>query len=369
MSSAQIEIQIIAIVVAIACAIPGVFLVLRKMAMISDAISHSILFGVVIGFFLIKDLNSPLLVISAGLTGVLTVFLVEVLIKSNLVKEDASIGLVFPFLFSIGVILISKYAGNIHLDIDSVILGELVFAPFNRLVISGYDIGPVSLYKMLVILILNIIFVLVFYKELKISIFDEGLSKTLGFSPIILHYSLMSVISITAVGAFDVIGSVLVVALMIISPATAYLISENVQSMIITSVLVAIISSISGYWVAHYYDASIAGSMCIMAGVCFFVVLFFAPEKGIISSLRLRYKQKLMFFTKMLTVHLLQHEKSPDELVENSIEHLHKNIKWDIDFSRKVIKYAINEKLVVQKDNLLELTEKGRELALESILK
>ncbi len=171
MSFEQFEIQLIASVVAAACAIPGVFLVLRRMAMMSDAISHAILLGIVLAFFVIPDISSPLLIIGAALSGVLTVSLVELLNKTRLVKEDASIGLVFPVLFSIGVILIARYAWSVHLDVHAVLLGELAFAPFDRLIIFGNDIGPKSLYVMSAILILNVIFISLFYKELKIATF------------------------------------------------------------------------------------------------------------------------------------------------------------------------------------------------------
>ena len=139
MNAAQIEIQLVAAVVAAACALPGVFLVLRRMAMMSDAISHAILLGIVLAFFITHDLTSPFLVAAAALTGVLTVTLVELLNRSRLVREDAAIGLVFPAMFSLGVILISRFAGDVHLDTDSVLLGELAFAPFNRMSIFGYD--------------------------------------------------------------------------------------------------------------------------------------------------------------------------------------------------------------------------------------
>src|SRR3712207_3635749 len=113
MSTQQIEIQLIAAVVAIACALPGVFLVLRRMALMSDAISHAILLGIVLAFFVTEDITSPFLILAAAATGVLTVSLVELLNRTRLVKEDAAIGLVFPALFSIGVILIARFAGNV----------------------------------------------------------------------------------------------------------------------------------------------------------------------------------------------------------------------------------------------------------------
>src|SRR5690554_6389842 len=132
MSDAQIEIQVIAMIVAASCAIPGVFLVLRRMSLISDAISHSILLGIVIGFFITRDLNSPLLILLAALTGVVTIIMVEMIQRSKLVIEDTDIGSIFPLLFHIGVILISKTANDIHLDVDAVLIGELAFAPFDR---------------------------------------------------------------------------------------------------------------------------------------------------------------------------------------------------------------------------------------------
>ena len=144
----DLDIILIAIMTASACALPGVFLVLRRMTLMSDAISHAILPGIVLAFFLTHSLSSPLLILAAAATGVLTVVFVELLQKTKLVKEDAAIGLKFPALFSIGVILISRFSSNIHLDIDAVLLGELAYAPLNRLEISIYDLGPVSLYVM-----------------------------------------------------------------------------------------------------------------------------------------------------------------------------------------------------------------------------
>ncbi len=279
MMSPQFEIQLIAIIVACACALSGVFLVLRRMAMMSDAISHSILLGIVLAFFVVKDLASPILILAATVTGLFTVWAVELVNRTKLVKEDASIGLIFPIFFSFGVILISKYAGDVHLDTDSVLLGELAFAPFNRLVMFGYDLGPRALYRMGIIFFLNLIFIRIFYKELKLSTFDAGLASALGFSPVMLHYGLMTLVSITAVGAFDAVGSILVVAFMIAPAATAYLITDRLSRMIILALIIAGISAVSGYWLAFLLDASIAGAMSTMTGVLFVLALLFAPNR------------------------------------------------------------------------------------------
>src|SRR5215207_5999608 len=201
MSITQIEIQAIAIVVAAACALPGVFLVLRRTAMMSDAISHTVLLGIVLTYFIVQDLASPLLIVGAAATGLLTVWLVGLLSRTRLVKEDAAIGLVFPALFSLAVIFISRFARGVHLDVDMVLLGELAFAPFDRLNVFGLDL-PRALVVMGAILLLNLAFILLFYKELKLATFDAALAATLGFAPALLHYALMALVSLTAVGAF-----------------------------------------------------------------------------------------------------------------------------------------------------------------------
>ena len=233
MTSFQIDIQLTAIVTAIACSTLGGFLVLRRMAMLTDAISHTVLLGIVIGFFVVQDLASPLLIFGAAAVGVLTVSLVALLERSRLVKGDTAIGLVYPVLFSIAVLLISRFAGDVHLDTDAVLVGELAFIPFDRLYVLGYDIGPRGFFLMGGILLINLAFIVIFYKELKLSTFDAGLATALGFMPLLIHYVLMSLVSITVVSAFDIVGSVLVVALVVVPPATAYLLTDRLPRMLV----------------------------------------------------------------------------------------------------------------------------------------
>src|SRR5688572_26752323 len=170
-----LEIQLVAVLVAAACSVLGTFLVLRRVSLMSDAISHSILPGIVIGFFLTGDRTNPLVILGAALSGVVAVTLTETLLKTRRVDKDAAIGLVFPVLFSIGVILISKFASGVHLDIDAVLLGELAFVPFHRAELFGANL-PVGIWVMGAILLVNILFIALFYKELKLATFDAGLA-------------------------------------------------------------------------------------------------------------------------------------------------------------------------------------------------
>ncbi|MBN1485429.1 MAG: metal ABC transporter permease [Chloroflexia bacterium] len=368
MSAPVIEIQLIAVVVAVACALPGVFLVLRRMALMSDAISHAILLGIVLAFFVVEDLASPWLLIAASATGLLTVGLVELLHRSRLVREDAAIGLVFPLLFSLGVILISRYAGNVHLDTDAVLLGELAFAPFDRLVLGGYDLGPKSLYLMGAIALLNLLFILLFYKELKLATFDAGLAAALGFAPTLMHYGLMGLVSVTAVGAFDAVGSVLVVALMIAPPAAAYLLTDRLSTMLALSAGGAALSALGGFWLAMWLDASIAGSMATTAGLLFGLVLLLAPERGLLAQAHRRSRQRWQFAQHMLAIHLFNHEGLPESVEESRIEHMHEHMRWDPAFAGRVIGMARRAGLVRQQDGHLALTEKGRQRARETVV-
>jgi manganese/zinc/iron transport system permease protein len=361
--SPQLEVQLIAAVIAAACAIPGVFLVLRRMAMMSDAISHTVLFGIVIGFFLTHDLGSPVLFIGAVLTGVLTVSLVELLHRTRLVKQDAAIGLVFPVLFSLAVILISRFAGNVHLDTDAVILGELAFAPFDRVVWFGVDVGPRALVVGLGLVLANLIFISLFYKELKLATFDAGLAAAFGFLPGLLHYALMALVSVTAVGAFDAVGSILVVALMIAPPSAAYLLTDRLPRMIGLSILIGASSAIIGYWLARGLDVSIAGAMATMSGVAFGLVFLFAPERGIVAGMRRRKRQKWIFAQQMLTSHLLNHETTPQAAAESRVEHLTRHMRWAPAFAAQVVKRAEQSGLLQRQGETLILTERGRQVA------
>lgn len=363
-----VEILIIAVLVSVACAIPGVFLVLKKMSLISDAISHSVLLGIVVGFMLTHSLSSPLLFICAVITGLLTVFLSEVLVKSKLVKEDAAIGIVFPALFSIGVILVSRYTGNVHLDTDAVLLGELIFTPLDRITFMGRDFGPRMIWVMSIILIINLAVLFLFFKELKLATFDKGLSASLGFSPILIQYILMVDVSITTVGAFDAVGSILVVALMIVPAATAYLLTDNLKIMVILSIVIGIISSFLGIAFAWIIDASASGGMAVMVGIIFFITFLFSPSRGLIVLRNKRKNQKIDFAVKMLLVHLLHHSDTESASDECREQHLLEHINWEPRFAKQVVQKAKKDALVKESEGILILSENGISMAQESML-
>ncbi len=366
--STYLEIQLIAVVVAVACALPGVFLVLRRMAMMSDAISHTVLLGIVLGFFVLGSLDSPLLILAAAATGVLTVSLVELLLRTRLVRQDAAIGLVFPALFSVAVILISRFARGVHLDVDAVLLGELAFAPLDRMTTAGLDL-PRSLVVMSIILLVNVTLIGLFYKELKLTTFDAGLAVALGFSPALVHYGLMLMVSVTAVGAFDAVGSILVVALMIAPPAAAYLLTDRLSRMLLYSAALAASGAIGGFWLAVALDANVAGAIATVLGALFLGVYLLAPERGLLAQARRRANQRWEFARTALAIHLLNHEDTPEMARECRVDHLHYHLRWEPDFAHTVVTQAERKGLVRRNNGDLALTPVGRERAATALVK
>lgn len=358
--SAGLTIQLIAICVAGSCSILGTFLVLKSMAMVSDAITHTILLGIVIAFFMVHDLSSPFLIVGAGIVGVLTVYLVELLNSTRLVKEDSAIGVVFPLLFSIAVILISKYASNVHLDVDSVLLGELAFAPFNTTKIFGVTVvkGLVTTFG---IFLINFLFVVIFFKELKISTFDRVLAATLGMKPILIHYMLMSLVSMTSVASFEAVGSILVVAFMIGPPITAYLLTNNLKIMMFLSVVLGAISSVIGFYLASAWDVSIAGMIAVVIGAIFIVVLIVSPKSGLVSTFRRKKNQKIEFSTKMLLIHILNHKDTAEEKEECGIDTMEYHLRWEKSFFEKISEKAKDRKLIYVDNGIFKISDKGRE--------
>lgn len=348
---------------AVACALIGSFLLLRRMAMMADAISHAILPGLVAGYFLARGPNLLLGALGAIAAGMLTVTLVELLLSSGRVKQDAAIGLVFPAMFALGTFLVSKYFANVHLDTDAILYGEIAFAPFDRLIVNGYDIGAQPLYVLGGLSIINLLFILLLYKELKLATFDATFAAAAGFSPVLLHYLLMLMVSLTTVGAFTSVGAILVVAFLIVPPATAYMLTNRLPRMIGLSVGVGVIAAVSGYALAMWLDASIAGAMATMAGVCFSLAVLFSPQDGLVAKALRRARQRRQFATEVLLVHLAHHEGTAAQALESNVTHLQSELRWNSDFASRVVQRSRRLGLIAPDTEQLELTDEGRQFA------
>ncbi|MEM9297598.1 MAG: metal ABC transporter permease [Bacteroidota bacterium] len=271
--------------VAISCGLLGCYLILRKMAMVGDAISHAVLPGIVIAFLLHGSRDSITMLVGAGIIGMATTFLIEFFHKKGQLQTDASIGVTFTWLFAVGVILISAYAGQVDLDQDCVLYGEIAYVPIDLWITdAGTIMGPRVMYIAGSVLLILLIFIGFGYKELFLTTFDPSFAAAIGISTSLWHYLLMGAVSLTTVASFEAVGAILVVALLIAPPATAYLLTENLKKMMIISSVLGVLISISGYYLATGLDGSIAGAMASMAGLFFGLAFLFSPKEGIITK-------------------------------------------------------------------------------------
>ncbi|SFE80004.1 metal ABC transporter permease [Thermoflexibacter ruber] len=266
--------------VAICCSLLGCFLILRKMAMVSDAISHSILPGIVFAFLLTGTRETFTMLIGAGALGLFTTFLIEFFHQRIKLQTDASIGVTFTTLFALGVILISAYAGQIDLDQDCVLYGEIAYTPIDVWIVGeNTNLGPRVVWIMGMVLLLVLGFIFFFYKELIITTFDPAFAAACGINVSLWHYLLMGAVSLTTVASFEAVGAILVVGFLIVPPATAYLLTTDLKKMLLLAALIGTLTALIGYYVAVWLDGSIAGAMASVAGLLFLLTFAWVKWK------------------------------------------------------------------------------------------
>ncbi|UUX34493.1 metal ABC transporter permease [Fundicoccus culcitae] len=268
----MIQILFVLIAVSVATSLIGSLLLLRESLMVADAISHTILLGIVLAYIFTRDLSSPWLIFGAAAFGLFTVITIEGLNQTGQIENDASIGLVFPFFFSIAVVIISKYFSDVHLDIDMVLLGQVELSPLKRTEFLGIQI-PTALLQGIMISLVNLLFILIFYKPLKIRLFDPIYAQSIGIKVKWLDLIMMSLVSLTAVTSFESVGSKLVIALMAAPAMTARLLTRHFASFIALSVVFALLNSVLGYYLGVNFNTSISAMVAVTSFVVFLIVL------------------------------------------------------------------------------------------------
>jgi manganese/zinc/iron transport system permease protein len=280
-------IALMGFLVAAACGLIGNYLILRRMALVGDAISHSVLPGLAIAFLLAGSRGTLTMFLGALVAAVATTLIIEVIHKKTRVKQDAAIGIAFSSLFALGVLLISLFADKVDLDQDCVLYGEIALVPLEPMAtLGGGTLGPPSVVRMAVVAVVVLALIALFYKELLVSSFDPGLAATLGINATVVHYTLMSMLSVVVVSAFEAVGAILVIAMLILPGATASLLTHRLPRVLGLSVLHAALSSVLGVHLAVWLDCSVAGAMVVMGTVLFTLAWVFAPEQGQIARLR-----------------------------------------------------------------------------------
>jgi len=268
--------------VAVSCGLLGVYLILRKMAMVGDAISHAVLPGIVIAYLVADSRSSFFTLLGAALFGLLTTFMIELFYKKARIQSDASIGITFTWLFAIGVILVSAFSGNVDLDQECVLYGDIAYVPFDTLYLFSTDLGPAPVWLQAFNLLVILLMLKVGQRGFLITSFDPAFSSGLGIKTDAWHYVLMGAVSFTVVLSFTAVGAILVVAFLVVPPATAYLISNQVKTMMAYTVLFGVLSAVIGFYLATWWNASISGAMAVASGMLF--VLVFALKRLLIKQ-------------------------------------------------------------------------------------
>ncbi|PAD76441.1 metal ABC transporter permease [Paenibacillus campinasensis] len=270
--------------VGLSCGFIGVLLILRRMAMMADAISHTVLLGIVVAYLVTRELSGVHMLIGAVTAGLLTSLFVQWL-HARGVQQEASIGVVFTSLFAIGVVLIATKVGNAHLDIQHTLMGEITYIPWELTELPWIGAVPEAVVLLSGVLVVVVGVILAFYKEWKITSFDPALAASLGIPVVLMHYVFMSLVSITTVAAFDAVGAIMVVAMLITPAAAAYLWTDRLLVMMGLSGVFGVIAAFMGYYIAVWLDTSISGSMAFSTGIIFMISFLFSPRHGLASRL------------------------------------------------------------------------------------
>jgi manganese/zinc/iron transport system permease protein len=281
MSPLTLRAIVVAAVCSVSCALLGCYLVLRRISLIGDAISHAVLPGIVLGYLLTGQVTGAPVILGAMALGLLTAWLTQMLQSSGKVTEDSSMGIVFTALFAVGVLMVAR-VGNVDLDVECVLYGNLLNASLHTFPLFGVEV-PVALKGMTLVLGLTLVFITLLWKELKITSFDPALARSMGISAGLVYYLLMSMVGGVTVAAFEAVGAILVVAMLIVPAACAQMLTDRLGGMLVWATLVALVSSLVGYRAAEALNTTPAGMMAVVAGLQLLLAVLFAPRHGMLS--------------------------------------------------------------------------------------
>jgi len=359
------------ILCAVAASLPGNFLLLRRMSLLGDAISHAILPGLAVAFLISESRSSVPMFLGAVVVGLLTALFTEWIRNFGDVDEGASMGVVFTTLFALGLVMIVQAADHVDLDPGCVLYGAIEMTPLDTVDVSGLTIPRVVLVLGAVTTV-NALLVLLFFKELKLSAFDPSLSTSVGINARLMHYLLMVIVAVTAVASFETAGNILVVAMFVVPPATAFLLTENLSRMIVLSAVIAALSAVLGHVSAlaipgwfGFGSTSTAGMMALCAGLLFFLASLLAP-RGVLVQIARRQKLAWRILSEDLIALLYRiDERSPDH--PTTIDQLRTVLLSGRGISSFLMNQHRRSGHVLVEGRGYRLTESGRRLGAELV--
>lgn len=343
---------------AVCCALVGCFLLLRRMSLLGDALSHSVLAGIA-GVYLVTGNVEPVpMLIGALIAGITTAVLTQFVHKSAAVPEDASIGIVFTSMFAFGVVVVSQ-AEHVHLDLDCVLFGDLAFAGVDLSPNFGWLL-PDSFRSLIPALLVTLTFLAVFWKELRLTSFDPTLAVTLGFSAGMMHYLLTTVVAVVTVSAMQVVG-LLVVAMLIVPAAVARLLTDRLSTMLWLACTIGVVSTTGGYLLAVRWDSSAAGLMAVVAGLLLVTAIIVSPKNGLLGRAYRSAKLRVRICAEDVLAGLFRRQersKSPTEFANASFAECHAMAGNGL-LAGAAVRWLRGRRLLKQDGSQLSLTDRG----------
>lgn len=350
----------------ICCSLVGCFLVLRRMSLLSDALSHSVLAGIAAVYLVTGDVQPIPMLLGALLAGVATAVMTEFVHRRASVPEDSSIGIVFTSMFAFGVIVVSQARG-VHLDLDCVLFGDLAFAGIHMRPIAGV-LWPESFRNLIPACLLTMAFLFLFWKELRLTSFDPTFALTVGFGASLMHYLLTTVVAVVTVAAMDVVG-LLVVALLIVPPATALLLTSRLTSMLLLSIGISLVSTWTGYLLALQWSSSAAGLAAVMSGVLLSAAVLLSPTSGVLGRILRTIRLRTRIAAEDVLAGLFRRQEAsadPRNLISASVSDCH-DLAGQPWLTTPALRWLRQKKLLVQRDSGMQLTEGGYQYGLSLV--
>ncbi len=275
---------LMALVLAIPCALLGNYLLLRRMALVGDAISHSVLPGLVLAFLVFRDLGAGYMLAGAMFAGLATTLLIEFITSKSRLKSDAATGITYTTLFALGIFLVNSYTGRVHIDADCVLFGELEYVQLaepSSVNLGAWGAVPLPILISAGIAMLVIAYIAILYKELALTSFDPGLARTIGVRTGLVHYSLMAMLSFLVVTSLESVG-ILVVALLVLPGSTAQFFTRRLWTLHLIAVVLSATAVLSGFHLAAWWKCPTAAAIALCGGGQFAVAWIFSVTPSLL---------------------------------------------------------------------------------------
>jgi len=338
---------IASITIGISCGLIGTYIMLRRMSLIGDALAHAVLPGVVVSF-MVAGKSEIALFIGAVVSGIVTVLLIGFVNRNSKIKEDTSIGIIFTGAFALGILLVSQLK-QVHIDLSSYLFGDVL----------GVSTGDITL--SLIIMVVIILCILLFYKQLLLTSFDPTMALTIGISTTLVHYMLMTLLSMSIVAGLQSVGVILIIAMLITPPATAYLLSNNLKKILFLSPMFGTISAVAGLYLSYHFNFASGASIVLVAVALFLLAFLFSPKEGVVTRLfRRRAATKLVLIEDVIKLSFRFAEETDKTGLTDRIAN-----ELGISNSRveSAIRILINKGLMQKTNGSFLLTEEGRKYA------